>query len=109
MKFFFFAFLLLSVPFQRKQQPLDQSHTNENGGFGFGSGLPGGQLLSTALGVTRAVTQFLGSALQVYFQFIVIRIGDFPLFCFHFFFLHSIHSVRTRTRIEFEIRTPNKH
>jgi len=30
----------------------------------FGSGLPGGQLLSAALGVTRAVTQFLGAALQ---------------------------------------------
>lgn len=47
------------------QQPLDQSNTNGNVGFGFGGGLPGGQLLSTALGVTRAVTQFLGSALQV--------------------------------------------
>ncbi|XP_031616852.1 uncharacterized protein LOC116336839 isoform X2 [Contarinia nasturtii] len=46
-------------------QPLDQSHTNGNSGFGFGSGLPGGgQLLSAALGVTRAVTQLLGSALQ---------------------------------------------
>lgn len=44
---------------------MDQSQTNGNGGFGLGGGLPGGQLLSTALGVTRAVTQFLGTALQV--------------------------------------------
>lgn len=54
-----------------QQQPLDQSHSNENGGFGFGSGLPGGQLLSTALGMTRAVTQFLGAALQVRFQLLI--------------------------------------
>lgn len=51
--------------FYFEQQPLDQSHTNGNSGFGFGSGLPGGQLLSAALGMTRAVTQFLGTALQV--------------------------------------------
>lgn len=54
-----FAFFLF------KQQPLDQSQTNGNGGFGLGGALPGGQLLSTALGVTRAVTAFLGTALQV--------------------------------------------
>ncbi|XP_055317339.1 mucin-2-like isoform X1 [Sitodiplosis mosellana] len=45
--------------------PLDQSHTT-NGNSGFGFGLPGGggQLLSAALGVTKLVTNFLGSALQ---------------------------------------------
>lgn len=37
-------------------------------GSGFGGPLPGGQLLSAALGVTRAVTQFLGAALQVSIQ-----------------------------------------
>lgn len=45
------------------QQPLTP---NNESGSGFGSApLPGGQLLSAALGVTRAVTQFLGAALQV--------------------------------------------
>lgn len=65
-----FPHFILYYIFYAKQQPLDQSHTNGNSGFGFGSGLPGlpgggGQLLSAALGVTKAVTQFLGSALQV--------------------------------------------
>lgn len=45
------------------QHPLDQQSTND--GSGLAGALPGGQLLSAALGVTRAVTQFLGSALQV--------------------------------------------
>lgn len=47
------------------EQALDQQNTNEGVGSGFTGGLPGGQLLSAALGVTRAVTQFLGAALQV--------------------------------------------
>lgn len=44
------------------QQPLA---SNSESAGGFGTVLPGGQLLSAALGVTRAVTQFLGAALQV--------------------------------------------
>lgn len=62
--------------FCRSQQPLDQSQaTNGNSGFGFGT-LPGGQLLSTALGVTRAVTQFLGAAIQVSFGFLFIFVEN---------------------------------
>lgn len=44
------------------QKPLNQNN-NDNGSGGVG--FPGGQLLSAALGVTRAVTTFLGAALQV--------------------------------------------
>lgn len=46
------------------QQPLDQSQAGGNSGLGFGA-VPGGQLISTALGMTRAVTSFLGAALKV--------------------------------------------
>lgn len=57
-----FALFVLTV--YLLQQPLDQSQTGGNGGLGIGA-VPGGQLLSTALGMTRAVTSFLGAALKV--------------------------------------------
>lgn len=60
------------------QKPINPSVTEEPaslfGGFGIN---PGGQLLNAAIGVTRAVSQFLGVALQVCPRFFGILKKDY--------------------------------
>lgn len=53
--------------FRLFQKPINPSVTEEPPSLfgGFGGINPGGQLLNAAIGVTRAVSQFLGVALQV--------------------------------------------
>lgn len=57
------------------QKPLDSSESDE---YASPVAPPGGGLLSAAIGVTRAVTQFLGAALQVccYEHFIVTELCE---------------------------------